>query len=152
MFSAVKHLDHLTKLLPFVDVNAVSDEDGATPLIKACQISFEIAEMLLAAGATQSINVQDFSGRSALFHACTTSSPQIVELLINHGADVSLAVPDTGKQYPGFHPGWTPLFASLAAGVGSHKQKLAMLLNAGANIHAVDHKGNGVMAYLCPYV
>jgi ankyrin repeat protein len=145
----------LARLLPFADVNAVDETDGTTPLIKVCSRSFDAARMLLDAGATQSINVLDSSGRTALFHACAAGIPssyRIVELLINRGADVLFAVPDTGKSCKGFRPGWTPLFAALAQSVGAHTQKLEILLRAGADIHAVDQAGNGICSYLCPYV
>jgi ankyrin repeat protein len=137
--AAEDNTDLLVKLLPFGDANAVNEDDGATPLIKACSNGVEAVKMLLDAGATESINVQDFYGRTALFHACaaeSTSSHRIVELLINRGADVSLAVPATAKKSRQFNPGWTPLFAALPGGVGCHRQKLEVLLNAGADIFA----------------
>jgi ankyrin repeat protein len=107
----------LAKLLPFADVN---EHNGTTPLIQACSTgkSIEVVRTLLDAGATRSINAQDLAGGSALF---------FVELLISRGADVSLTVPDAGKDGHRYPPGWTPLFAALATGVGCHEKKLKML-------------------------
>eukprot|EP01122_Echinamoeba_exundans_P010701 TRINITY_DN405_c0_g1_i3.p1 TRINITY_DN405_c0_g1~~TRINITY_DN405_c0_g1_i3.p1 ORF type:complete len:1644 (-),score=224.95 TRINITY_DN405_c0_g1_i3:61-4992(-) len=144
-------LERLDALTPFGDVNVV--ENGRTPLIQACENSSHHTsiESLLKAGATQTINHVDHSGRTALFYACQsqTGGSEVVRVLLENGADPKIAISDTEETHDLFLPGWTPLFAAVAGGVGAHGKKLRLLLDAGANINALDKKGNSIMSYLC---
>jgi len=68
-------------------------------------------------------------GLSALWIAVSRSYPQIVELLVKHGADVNVKRKDTGM---------TPL---MSASIDGDPRIVAYLLGHGADIHAKSSKG-----------
>ncbi len=66
------------------------NQDGETALMLASSIgSLPIAQMLIARGATVNA-VETFRGQTALMWAAAQSHPDIVELLLKHGADVAI--------------------------------------------------------------
>ncbi|KAG7283675.1 hypothetical protein CRUP_020448 [Coryphaenoides rupestris] len=65
------------------------DEEGATPLILAAQMSrVELCVFLMERGANA--NIQDNQGRSALMLACESDSVETVEALLRRGANTQL--------------------------------------------------------------
>ncbi|XP_063926962.1 B-cell lymphoma 3 protein homolog [Zophobas morio] len=68
----------------------VFNYEGFTPLILAClNKSYDDAKLLLQSGADP--NVKDMkSGRTALFHAAECHDVNLVELLMQHGADTKI--------------------------------------------------------------
>ncbi|KAK0149566.1 Ankyrin repeat domain-containing protein 24 [Merluccius polli] len=65
------------------------DEEGATPLILAAQMSrVELCAFLMERGANA--NIQDKQGRSALMLACESDGVETVEVLLRGGANMQL--------------------------------------------------------------
>ena len=76
-------------------VNAnISNMKGTTPLHLACQKDYRMAKELLAAGADA--NIPDLDGRTSLHHACSQVNAEIVQILIDAGAD-TMAKDNQGK-------------------------------------------------------
>ena len=105
-------------------------DDGATPLYKACQDGGkpEVARMLIKAGAQ--VNRTDPSGMTPLWLACHLGRADLVEVLLEAGADPSLRV-----------QGWSPLDLSRREG---HEQIVKMLL---AKLPAEER---GASCLFCP--
>ena len=112
------------------------DSKGRTPLHWALimQCLPEKLEMLLNAGAHESVNVVDSEGRTPLHWALIMQcSLEKLEMLLNAGAHESVNVVDS--------EGRTPLHWAL---IMQHSlEKLKMLLNAGAHesVNVVDREG-----------
>ena len=107
--------------MPSDDANTV-DKDGNSLLLTCAQYGFvELAEMLCQKGAD--VNLQNHSGLGALHMVCAPESfvPDIVEILLDHNADVTL----TDGQY-----GSGPLH--FLAGTGDTRL-CTMLINRGAD-------------------
>lgn len=110
-------------------------EDMAwTPLwIAACTQKLEIAEILLNAGAD--VNAMTNDGRTAINEAAKIGATEIIQLLINHGADMELSAAKFGE---------TPLLSAAAKG---HIAAVRTLLTAGANIRASQFGGWTALHY-----
>ena len=87
--SSVEVVQYLLQKAPML-ANA-RNLKGCTALFQACmrqcQAGIDIVQVLLDAGADLSIS--DDSNCQALHFACTCSSPEVVRLLLSHGADVN---------------------------------------------------------------
>ena len=84
------------------NVNAV-DRDGWTPLYEACwrdgESTIAMAELLLANGADVNVKVlRGDYGWTALHLACSNGNTQLVQMLLNLGADAN------AKMGTGVHP------------------------------------------------
>lgn len=86
------HLDlvkHMTDSLD-MDVN-LQDSSGETPLALACATGrLEVAMHLLSKGASPSLR-QEPDGTSALHRAANAPKPELIDLLIDAGADVAVS-------------------------------------------------------------
>ena len=136
----VGHVEVLKLLLAAgADVSA-TDWNAATPLHGAAQNFQEsevedpaqvelnkaaAAKLLLAAGAE--VSAKDNYGRSPLTHASGAGYAGLVLLLLQHGADVSAELPDSGD---------TPLHHA-CAGI-PNPRVVQLLLAHGADLSAVD--------------
>jgi cytohesin len=93
----------LRKLIEMgADVN-IADVDGMTMLMRVLEV--KTARLLLAAGAQ--VNLVDGDGVSALLHACRRGASAMIELLLEHKADVNLAELSTSFT-PIMHLTWDP--------------------------------------------
>ena len=120
------------------DPNCAS-EDGATPLILACERgSFIMIEELLKAHA--SVNEQDREGKTALMKVCNASvgNEDLVKLLLQSGADVRIQS----------STGWTAL---MYATVRGHSHIVQLLLNEGAAVNAQTRTGVTSLMLACHY-
>ncbi|XP_067625624.1 ankyrin repeat domain-containing protein 49 [Eurosta solidaginis] len=91
-------LDEIREILK-LDANAVSavDEDGYTPLHRACYNNFvDIAKLLLQYKADP--NARTKLGWTPLHSACKWSNAECAELLLQHGSDVNAK--SEGDQTP----------------------------------------------------
>jgi ankyrin repeat protein len=108
-------------LIRGIDVNAVEQQAGATPLDIALVTGHaDAAEILLAHGAKMS--------QSSLFAALSSKDPRAVQLLLSRGADVNAV-----------RNGETPLLR--AATFTRSVETVRLLLAAGARVNARDRNG-----------
>lgn len=115
------------------NVNTI-DTRGNTPLIRSIREadSLEAARLLLAAGASASINQvssNDASIGSALHSAVRRGKPEFIELLLQHGADINLR--DKDQQ--------TPLALAVISG---RTEIVELLIKKGADVNTVNIRGN----------
>ena len=119
--AALNKADRLALLLRDPDVINSHSHDGWTPLALAAHFgSRESAKLLLAAGADHSVRSKNPTGNTPLHAAVAGKRHDIVELLIEAGADVNAQDAD----------GWTPL--NLAAHEGA-PETVSLLLANGAD-------------------
>ena len=121
------------------DVNAADDTYGSTALIMACSYGYmDIAKILVDAGAD--VNMQEhYLGNSALTAAASVSQ-DLVEYLLQHGADPQATLNDG-----------TSAFTLSVVGVLSESVSLdlpALFLSLGANIDEAPTSG-GAEGYTC---
>lgn len=98
-----------------------------------------LIEMLLKNGAKAYINDQDIKGRTPLHHACHYQHSDVVELLLNHDADVN-ALDDEGN---------TPLH------IACHHNNIDIiesLVKKGSDIKICNMYGKTVLHYAAEYV
>lgn len=120
----VKYLVQVEK----VDINQVNESDGATALMKAVKKNrTEVVRYLLEQGAL--VNVPDKKLSAPLIEAALKSNLELMELLIDHGADLELR---TGRK------GYTALFW---CAIDSVIVSMDYLLEKGADIEARDIQG-----------
>jgi uncharacterized protein len=108
---------------PGTDITALHRAAGAGAV--------ESCKLLLARSATL-LEDRDMYGRSALRCAANAGSLSIVQVLVQHGADVNTVD----------HKGRTPLFGAC---LYQHVSVAAFLLEAGAGVNAVDQDGSSVL-------
>ena len=122
------------------DVNA-TDDDGQTPLAVACQRGnrFGVESLLMAAEID--INKCDKQGSTALHEACENGSKKITEMLLNRGAQISIANED--KVIPlhiACHEGCTEVVKALL--FHGHQQNIVRKL-----VSATDNQGSTALHY-----
>ncbi len=129
-FASVEAVDAM--LEAGADINALDDEDGATPLIVACRENAPttVIERLLQAGAE--IETADREGMRALHHGA--DMPAMVQALLAAGAE-----PNVSCFY-----GSTPL---MVAATIHEPDSVRQLLEAGADPDAVSNDGGSVLFY-----
>ncbi|KAI8653627.1 hypothetical protein NCS56_01317100 [Fusarium sp. Ph1] len=96
------------------------------PLYYAVKLNLTDAAISLA--TEQNVNETSSLGKSALGIACTNGSAQVVDVLLNKGADLTVTYSD----------GWTPLYAASSKG---HVKVVQLLLEKGADVTAADKNG-----------
>lgn len=120
-----------------------------TPLILACT-DYELSggretfQMLFDHGAL--VNSKTTSGVSALIracqaHYCSEKSIEMVELLIDAGADIEIE--NSSKS--------TPLMISVCNGSDVAEKIVKYFLNKNANIHHVDNNNDTCLTFACKY-
>lgn len=127
----------LGHVLRHADVNAVAESSGETPLVLALH-SVNMVKLLLQSGAN--VNAVSKTGGSVIHHAVNTPyvSPKVIDVLIQAGARVN----DTRS-----HSHNTPLHdLALYSPLGYedeilHVKVASRLLKNGADIHAINDKG-----------
>ena len=68
-----------------------ADDCGETPLYYACD-NIEMVRLLLGNGVTkETINKANNNGRTLLYYACYKNNIEMVQLLLEHGADINKA-------------------------------------------------------------
>jgi ankyrin repeat protein len=112
------HIDSIKKIIEEgADIN-MTDNDGDSPLHRACLSSREQAvSFLISHGAT--VNSRSNNGQSPLHYAAYAGNNKIVKLLIEAGADINMM---------SIH-GQTPLNRAVHKG---HASTVTLLLNEGA--------------------
>lgn len=106
------------------------DERGATRLMRSIEKGTDALETEKLIARSNDLNVEDNSGRTALFYAVLHSrNPELLAKLVKEGADVNAA--DKAGQ--------TPLF--VAAGQNGSPQVAEFLITSGAQINLSDKNG-----------
>ena len=86
----------ITPLIPFMvnagfNINAVCDLSGGTMLVHAArEKKWELVEFLLAKGANPDDQIDDYG--TALHLAVRLARPDIIDMLMKHGADINASV------------------------------------------------------------
>ena len=120
-----------------------SDRKNRTPLHLASiwgytdVVSFIVDEIIDAIDDDEKkkyyLNLQDYKGRTALFHAVAEDRNSVAEVLVNKGANIEEAT--TEKH---IEPGSTPL---MACAEKNNREGFLFLLNSGADILATRSDG-----------
>ena len=104
---------------------------GFTPLMAAVNGGHvALAEKLLDLGAY--INDRDHKSRHSLFIAAENGTPEMIRMLISRGADVAKALPHSDNSQTMLH----------RLGSAHYKEKLLLLVEAGADLNARDSYGS----------
>jgi len=122
--------DMVERLLAFGADASVSSKLSGTPLVAACLSGHEaVAVALLASARAGSLDAQEEKGTTALYGAALLGSMRLVGLLLDGGADPSLA-------------GWRDGTPLRAAAQGGHADVVAALLATGRH-GDIDAKTSG---------
>ena len=121
-------------------VNEV-DDNGKSALMYAIISSsdIEVVKFLIDNGAN--VNLKSNDSETALMNAYIRGTKELVELLINSGADVNLIDFNLKDNY-----GRTKLMEASEIG---NKEAVELLINAGARVNEIDNDGNTALFYAC---
>lgn len=101
-------------------------------------------ELLLKAKAD--VNKKNEFGKTPLMMAAHMNRPDTVKLLLNHGANPNLTTDTVGKYSISMERGQRT--ALMYAAENASPQVITLLLDAGADMAAVDSENNGISFYL----
>lgn len=127
--------------------SAAPTDTAFTQLVELCENEAydEHSARKLLTDNPDVVNSIDSKGRCLLLHATFRRNISMVKLLLEHGANPSLAVPDYGLRSPlGYQPGETPLHA---AAQNSDVGLMKLLVTAGADLSSQDVHGNMPCVY-----
>ena len=117
--------------------NLVQNSNGKTWLHTAIGSDFTCPEFIDLLSSYCDIDAKDRCGNTAILRAVERKDEKVVQKLIALGADVNAR---KSRQ------GWNPI---LASAYFKFLDIFNMLVAAGADMHDVDHEGNGVMHQAC---
>ena len=121
--------------------------DGKTELIRAAEKgSIKDVRRLWAEGANVNFAVE--GGITPLMVAASRNSPEIVKFLLDKGANANATL--RGKDMDGTT---VLMYAVTAAGLGNIQmpEVLALLVKGGADVNAVDHRGNTALMWAASF-
>jgi len=120
------------------DVNIVNDR-GETPLYTAVSKGLLdiVSKMLQKYGGNP--NILPSKNKSALVAACEKRNVDLVDMLLKNGADPNL----TSVSQSGWESKYLPL--STAAAQGNSDDIIVLLINAGADVNAINSEGKTVL-------
>ncbi|MBE6419675.1 MAG: hypothetical protein E7031_06030 [Akkermansiaceae bacterium] len=127
--------------------SAAPTDTAFTQLVELCENEAydEHSARKLLTDNPDVVNSIDSKGRCLLLHATFRRNISMVKLLLEHGANPSLAVPDYGLRSPlGYQPGETLLHA---AAQNSDVGLMKLLVTAGADLSSQDVHGNMPCVY-----
>ncbi|NRF89849.1 ankyrin repeat domain-containing protein [Paenibacillus frigoriresistens] len=117
-----------------VNLNIQDQVTGYTPLIYAAEWATNLVGPLVLAGAD--VNINSKNRTTALIQVANKNSPQLVQILLDRGADVNVRNDS----------GYTPLLAALVPMYGNYKEEtvstIKNILAAKAIVDVKDNEGN----------
>ena len=115
----------VVKLL--LELGARTDEKSQTPLIQSCYLrNIDVIRLFICHVAD--VNIIDNGGHSGLSVACEHGYDDLVELLVDHGADVNM--PSDVHYYK---------HALICACLSGHVSTVKLLLDRGANVNGIGY-------------